>query len=61
MFFTKSKRKSSIANRILYTTEFEFVSDRMSYIVMRGCWCHIILWNVHAQVGRKVMIQRQYL
>jgi hypothetical protein len=20
----------------------EFVSDRMSYIILRGCWCHIV-------------------
>jgi hypothetical protein len=26
----------------------EFVSDRMSYIILRDCWCHIILLNVHA-------------
>ena len=25
----------------------EFVSDRVSYIVLRGCWCSIFL-NVHA-------------
>jgi len=25
----------------------EFVSDRMSYIVLRGRWCNIVL-NVHA-------------
>jgi hypothetical protein len=25
----------------------EFVSDRMSYIVLRVCWCHTVL-NVHA-------------
>jgi hypothetical protein len=25
----------------------EFVSDRMSYIILRGCWCHIIMLNVH--------------
>jgi hypothetical protein len=25
----------------------EFVSDRMSYIILRGCWCHIIVLNVH--------------
>jgi hypothetical protein len=24
----------------------EFVSDRMSYIILRGCWCHIIVLNV---------------
>jgi len=26
----------------------EFVSDRMSYIVLRGHWCSIIVLNVHA-------------
>jgi hypothetical protein len=26
----------------------EFVSDRMSYIIIRGRWCHIIVLNVHA-------------
>ena len=26
----------------------EFVSDRMSYIVVRGHWCSIIVLNVHA-------------
>jgi len=26
----------------------QFVSDRASYIVMRGCWCNIIALNVHA-------------
>jgi hypothetical protein len=24
----------------------EFVSDRMSYIILRGPWCHIIVLNV---------------
>jgi hypothetical protein len=26
----------------------EFVSDRMSYITRKGCWCDIIVLNVHA-------------
>jgi hypothetical protein len=26
----------------------EFVRDRMSYIILRGRWCHIIVLNVHA-------------
>ena len=26
----------------------EFVSDRMSYIVLRGRWCSIIVLNLHA-------------
>jgi len=31
----------------------EFVSDRVSYIVMRGCWCNIIVLNVHAPSEEK--------
>jgi hypothetical protein len=26
----------------------EFVSGRMSYIILRGCWCNINILNVHA-------------
>jgi hypothetical protein len=26
----------------------EFVSDRMSYVILRGRWCSIIVLNVHA-------------
>jgi hypothetical protein len=25
----------------------EFVTDRISYIILRGCWCSIIILNVH--------------
>jgi hypothetical protein len=31
----------------------EFVSDRMSYIILRGCWCIIIVLNVHAPCDDK--------
>jgi len=31
----------------------EFISDRMSHIVLRGCWCNIIVWNVHAPSEEK--------
>jgi hypothetical protein len=31
----------------------EFVSDRMSYIILRGCWCRIIVLNVHAATEEK--------
>jgi hypothetical protein len=31
----------------------EFVSDRMSYIILRGRWCHIIVLNVHAPAADK--------
>jgi hypothetical protein len=26
----------------------EFVSDKMSYLILRGRWCHIIALNIHA-------------
>ena len=31
----------------------EFVSDRKSYIVLRGHWCNIIVLNVHAPSEEK--------
>jgi hypothetical protein len=31
----------------------EFVSDKMSYIIQRGRWCHIIVLNVHAPTEDK--------
>jgi hypothetical protein len=31
----------------------QFVSDRMSYIILRGGWCHIIVLNVHAPTEYK--------
>jgi hypothetical protein len=40
-------RESSAVKRV------EFVSDRMSYIILRGCWCHIIVLNIHAPTEDK--------
>jgi hypothetical protein len=31
----------------------EFVSERMSYIVLRDRWCNIIVLNVHAPMEEK--------
>jgi hypothetical protein len=31
----------------------EFVSDRMSYTILRGRWCHTIVMNVHAPTEDK--------
>jgi hypothetical protein len=31
----------------------KFVSDSMSYIIVRGCWCDIVL-NVHAPTEDKI-------
>jgi hypothetical protein len=32
----------------------EFVNDRMSYIILRGCWFHIIVLNVHVPTEDKI-------
>jgi hypothetical protein len=32
----------------------EFVSDRMSYIILRGRWCHVSVLNVHAPTEDKI-------
>jgi hypothetical protein len=38
-----------VPNRIISAVKrVEFVSDRLSYITLRGRWCHIIVLNVHA-------------
>jgi hypothetical protein len=34
-------------------TRVEFVNDKMSYIILRGRWCHIIVLNVHAPTENK--------
>jgi hypothetical protein len=37
----------------------EFVVDRMSYIILRGRWFHIIFLNVHAPTEDKIYGKRQ--
>jgi exonuclease III len=32
----------------------EFISDRISYIILRGRWCNIIVLNVHAPTEDKI-------
>jgi hypothetical protein len=32
----------------------EFVNDRMSYIILRGHWCNIIVLNVHVPTEDKI-------
>jgi hypothetical protein len=43
-----------VHERIISAVErVEFVSERMSYIILRGHWCHIIVLNVHAPTEDK--------
>jgi hypothetical protein len=46
-FFTH-KRIMSAVKRV------EFVSDRMSYMILKGRWCNIIVLNVHAPTEDKI-------
>jgi hypothetical protein len=34
-------------------TRVEFDSDRMSYIILRGSWCHIIVLNIRTPTEDK--------
>ena len=43
-----------VYHRIVSTVKrAEFVSDRVSYIVLRDCLCNIIVLNVHAPSEEK--------
>jgi exonuclease III len=38
-----------VHNKIISAVKrVEFVGERMSYITLNGCWCDIIVLNVHA-------------
>ena len=59
-FLWKRKQKSSIGNRFFVhhrivsaVKRVEFVSNRMSYIVLRGHWFNIIVLNAHAPSEEK--------
>jgi hypothetical protein len=46
-----------VHNRIITAVKrVEFVSDRMSYITLKGRWCDIIVLNVHAPTEDKADI-----
>jgi hypothetical protein len=47
-FFCVRKRIISAVKRV------QFVSDRMSYIIQKGHWCHIIVLNVHVPTEDKI-------
>jgi hypothetical protein len=45
----------SVHKRIISAVKrAEFVSDRMSYMILRGRWCDIIVLNVHAPPQYKI-------
>jgi hypothetical protein len=57
-FSMENERKSSIQNRtfcrrVSVVNRAQFVTDRVSYIVVRGRWCDVIVLNVHARTQEK--------
>jgi exonuclease III len=45
-----------VCKKIISTVKkVEFVSDRTSYIILRGRWCHIIVLNIHAPTEDKTV------
>jgi hypothetical protein len=38
----------------------DFVNDRMSYIILSGRWCHIIVLNVHAPTEDKTDVKDNF-
>jgi hypothetical protein len=46
-FFIHKRIKSAVKR-------VEFIGDRLSYIILRGCWCVIIVLNVHALTEDKI-------
>ena len=60
IFLWERKRKSSVRTgflvhhgRVTQIKRLEFVSDRMSCIVLRGHWCNFIVLNMHALIEDK--------
>jgi hypothetical protein len=48
VFFSVHKRIISTLQRV------EFISDRMSYIILRGRWCRIVVLNIHTPTEDKI-------
>jgi hypothetical protein len=38
----------------------EFISDRMSYTILCGPWCHIIVLNVRDQTDNKTDVKESF-
>ena len=55
-FMEKQKKIINWERDFLYTAEIVSAvnSDRMSYIVLRGRWCIIVVLNVHASSEEKI-------
>jgi hypothetical protein len=52
-FYGKGNENHELGTGFVVDKRVEFVSNRMSYKMLRGRWCHIILLNVHAPTENK--------
>jgi hypothetical protein len=43
-----------VHKRISVVTWVEFISERLSYIILRGRWCHIIVLKIQAPTEDKI-------
>jgi hypothetical protein len=64
LYFFYGKGKSSITYSffnqriVLAVKRVEFLSGRISYIVLRCCWCDIIALNAHASTADKSEVSK---
>jgi hypothetical protein len=51
----RGMRTMNLVQRIISAVKrVEFVNDRLSYIILRGIWFHIIVLDVNAPVEDKI-------
>jgi hypothetical protein len=43
-------RKRNDNHELGIAKRVEFVSDKMPYIILRGCWYHVIVLSIHAPI-----------
>lgn len=53
MLITTQRQDSFVSIAIIAVTRVHFVSNRMSYTLLRCCWCDMIILNAHAPTEDK--------